>query len=131
MASEVSPKRPTDPAQLYLLHSLEQGLGDLQTALLKPDSSEIERLSAQQQENCLKLAALFREHRHHTANRDAVLPPEIASSIHRILFLNRVNAALLRRSRRSLEILSCLLSSLAATYDVPRNARSPTLSGEK
>ena len=111
----------SESPQLHLLHRLEDGLQRIQHALLKPDANEILGLSAEQHEICLALKTIFVEAKARAGNQDHILPPEVKQAFDRVLHLNRLNAALLRRSRRSLEIFSCLLTSLAATYIVPRN----------
>lgn len=123
MAAHSSPTLPNDVAQLQLLHRLEDGLQRLQHALLKPDAHEILGLSAEQHELCGALKALFLEDKSH--HQIHILSPDVKQAFDRVLHLNRVNAALLRRSRRSLEIFSCLLTSLAATYTVPKNSLQP------
>jgi hypothetical protein len=123
MSANASPAFSHDDTELQLLHRLEDGLQRLQHALLQPDAKEILALSADQQELCVTLKTLFLEDKAH--DQIHILAPEVKRAFDRVLHLNRVNAALLQRSRRSLEILSCLLTSLAATYTVPRNASPP------
>jgi hypothetical protein len=53
------------------------------------------------------------------------LSREMAKMRARIQHLNRVQAALLRRSRRSLEILIHLLASCATTYSAPKSCQVP------
>lgn len=123
MSSEQLPMSDHEQQQFRFLSDLARGLEDLQASLLVPDASEIERQSSQQMEACKAFTLLCnaRVIAPAVANR-LVVPQDLQAIRDRVLHLNRVNLGIIWRSHRSLEIFSCLLTSLSATYDVPRNA---------
>ncbi len=103
--------------QFFLLSDLARGLANLQSSLLVPDASDIERHSSEQMEIC-KAFTLLSSTPISTGNQ-LKIPLTLRAIRERVLHLNRVNQGIIWRSRRSLEIFSCLLTSLAATYEAP------------
>ena len=137
--------------RLALMRELAGMLEQTQAALLASDLERIEAHTVRQRELCDALRLLEapgtspgkdaprKRTRVHLPEgslspelreRWSTLSQELAQVQSRVGHLNRVHAALLRRARRSLAIVSRLLASSAATYTLPQPATAAEL-GER
>jgi hypothetical protein len=126
MAEPASLSRPTADQRLSRLRALCAAMENALAALATADSRRIERAVQEEKAACDGLRDLSCASIEGSASQ-AIGSPEILAAEQRLLHLNRVQAAYLRRAQRTLNIFSRLLA-LAPTYSPPVMQSAP---GEK
>lgn len=119
--------------RLHLLRELATSLSQAQTAVLASSLDRLQLQTARQQALIEAMRALTSDLRQNSREADST--PAIGSGFDaawqdlllegaRVRYLNYVLGGLLRRKRRSIEILALLQASCAATYAQPKPAQS-------
>lgn len=107
--------------RLGLMRELAGALAQAQAALLASDGEELQIQTERERTLCRTLQSFPPE----ATNPRRQCSQELRELGLQIRDLNLVQAALLRRARRSLEILACLRARCAPTYTAPGTERNP------
>jgi hypothetical protein len=118
--TELEQRKP----RIALLYELAAAFEDAQPAMVRCDIQKIQQHAARQHQLC---RALLRLHENgpqapaagRAQQDEDLLALELEAMQARVRHLGRVQAALLRRSRRAMQIFARLLASSAVTYAPP------------
>jgi hypothetical protein len=113
---------------LGLMRELENALRKTGAAIVAADLRDMERQSARQREICAAIGELHEHMRKGVASSGETREvsryreEEWRAALNRVWNLNRVQAGLVRRGRRTVDIFCRVLASSAATYTPPAPA---------